>query len=155
MSDDFESAMQNCNNLQQLRKAAESKRDKLSSSLKPIIDLLHDVITRLELKGESFEVYKAATKEEIEGFWSVLLLIDATLTRDDTTKQLVSKKPDICAFMKHCCQSCHYSFQVKKYGVGSCTICKPVCMSMDVFSTLHFLSPMTMVTARGLLDVYR
>ena len=32
MSDEFESAMQNCNNLQQLRRAAENKRDELTSS---------------------------------------------------------------------------------------------------------------------------
>ena len=95
--------------------------------------------------------------EEIEEFWSVLLLIDATLTKDDTTKRLVSKKPDLCAFLKHCCQSRHYSFQVKKCGVSSCTICKPVRMSMDVFSTLHFLPdpiPDNNTHYKSLCDVY-
>ena len=72
-SDDFESAVQSCNNLQRLRRAAGNKSDELTSSLKPAIDSLHEVITRIELKGEAFEVYKAATKEEINEFWSVLL----------------------------------------------------------------------------------
>ena len=51
MSVEFESVIQNCNNLQQLRMAPENKKEELSSSLKPTIDLLHDVFTQLELKG--------------------------------------------------------------------------------------------------------
>ena len=135
MSIEFESVVQNCNNLQQLRKAAENRKEELSS-LKPTIDLLHDVFTRLELKGEPFEAYEAATMEEIEEFWSVLLLIDTTLTMDDTTKKLVSKKP---AFLEHCCIARHYSFQVKKCGIPTCNICKPVRMNADIFSTLHYI----------------
>ena len=157
MSDDFELVVQNCNNLQQLRKAAENKTDELASSLKPTIDLLHEVITRLELKGEPFEVYKAATKEEIEEFWSVLLLVDTTLTKVDTTKQQIAKKPDLCTFLKHCCQTRHYSFQIKKCGMCSCTMCKPVRMNMDVFSTLHFLPdpiPNDDGHYKNLFDVY-
>ena len=139
MSVEFESVVQNCNNLQQLRKAAENRKEELSSSLKPTIDLLHDVFTRLELKGEPFEAYEAATMEEIEEFWSVLLLIDTTLTMNDTTKKLVSKKPALCAFLEHCCIARHYSFQVKKCGIPTCNICKPVRMNADIFSTLHYL----------------
>ena len=140
MSDEFESAVQNCNNLQQLRKAADVRRDELSSSLKPTVDLLHDVFTRLELKGEPFEMYEAASDDEIEEFWSVLLLIDASLTREDATRKHISKKSDICVFLKHCCKARHYSFQIKKCASSSCTICKPVCMNSDVFSAeLHFL----------------
>ena len=48
MSVEFESVFQNCNNLQQLRKAAENIKEELSSSLKPTTDL---VFTWLELKG--------------------------------------------------------------------------------------------------------
>ena len=140
MSDEFESAVQNCNNLQQLRKAADVRRDELSSSLKPTVDLLHDVFTRLELKGEPFEMYEAASDDEIEEFWSVLLLIDASLTRENTTRKHISKKSDICVFLKHCCKARHYSFQIKKCASLSCTICKPVRMNSDVFSAeLHFL----------------
>lgn len=38
-------------------------------------------------------MYEAASDDEIQEFWSVLLLIDATLTRDDTTKKQVAKIP--------------------------------------------------------------
>ena len=94
MSDDFESAIKNCNNLQQLRQACgdSEKQSDVSLSLKPAVDLLHEIFRRLELKGKAFEVYDAATKEEIEEFWSVLLLIDSTLTIDDTTKEQIKKK---------------------------------------------------------------
>lgn len=78
-----ESSIQNRNNLQQLRKATDLKRDELSSSLKPAIDLLHDVFKHLELKGELFDMYEAAADNE---FWAVLLPIDATLTTEDRMK---------------------------------------------------------------------
>ena len=77
--------------------------------------------------------------EEIEELWSVLLLLDATLPMDDRTKKLVSKKPALCAFLEHCCVARHYSFQVKKCGIPTCHICKPVRMNADIFSTLHYL----------------
>ena len=54
--------------------------------------MLNEIFQQLELKGKAFEVYKAAAKEEIEEFWSVLLLIDSTLTIDDTTKNQIKKK---------------------------------------------------------------
>ena len=69
----------------------------------------------------------------------MLLLIDSTLTIDDTTKNQIGKKIDICGFTKHCCRARHYSFQVKKCGVPSCKICKPVWMDHNVFASLHFL----------------
>jgi hypothetical protein len=107
--------------------------------LKPAIDLLGEIFQRLQLKGKAFEVYEAATKEEIEEFWSVLLLIDSTLTIDDTTKIQIGKEIDMCGFIKHCCRARHYSFQVKKCGVPSRKICKPVWMDHNVFASLHFL----------------
>ena len=50
-------AVQNCNNLQQLHKADADKRDEFALSLKPTIDMVHNVFTCLELKEEPFEVY--------------------------------------------------------------------------------------------------
>ena len=138
-SDDFESAILNCNNLQQLRQATISCKESVSSSLKSPIDLLHSVFKRLELKGKSFELYDAATKEEMEEFWSVLLLIDDSLTESNPTKKTLQTKSKILDFMKHCCRVRHYSFQVKKCGTPSCSICKPVRMNQELFKQLHFL----------------
>ena len=137
MSDDFESAIANANNLKQLRQAGNP--EDVPVSLKPAIDLLHGVLKRLQLKGKAFEIYDAATEEEIEEFWSVLLLIDSTLTRDNLTKKNLQAKANVCAFMKHCCRIRHYSFQVKKCGKPSCSLCKQVRMDPEQFKTLHFL----------------
>ena len=101
VSDGFESAIQNCNNLQQLRQAANLKKEEISSSLKPAVDLLHDLFKHLELKGQPFETYKAADEDDIKEFWEVLLLIDATLTMEDTTKKLI-KKIQVYHLLEHC-----------------------------------------------------
>lgn len=103
MSETFESSISNCNNLQQLRQACMSTQDVLQSSLKTPIQLLSDIMQRLELKGEVFEVYNAATEDEISEFWSTLLLIDKNITRQDTTKKHLKNIPDMCTFIGHCC----------------------------------------------------
>ena len=138
LPDAFESAISNANTLQQLRDSGISGNDTLLT-LKPVIELLHGIFRRLELKGCPFDVYEAATEEQIEEFWSVLLLIDSTLSRDDSTKKTIKAKAKISDFMKHCCRIRHYSFQVKKCGLPSCSICKPVRMDSELFKTLHFM----------------
>ena len=139
MGEDFEWAISNCNNLEQIRKATATQKEQVASTLKPAVNLLHDIIKRLELKGRVFELYDAATEEEIDEFWAVLLQIDKTLTRENLTKKNVQAKPDVCEFMKHCCRIRHYSFQVRKCGKPGCFICRPVRMETSVFDSLHFL----------------
>ena len=56
MSDDFEWAVSNCNNLDHLRRATDKRKPEVAASVKPAVDLLHSVIKRLELKGRAFEV---------------------------------------------------------------------------------------------------
>ncbi len=75
----------------------------------------------------------------MEEFWSVLLLIDATLTESSPTKKTLLTKPDMCAYMKHCCRIRHYSFQVMKCGKTSCSLCKPVRMDPKLFESLQYL----------------
>ncbi len=139
MSKEFEASISNCNNVKQLRQACVSTQDELQASLKPPISLLRDIMGRLELKGEAFEVYNAATEDEITEFWSTLLLIDKSLTMQDTTKKHMKDRKDMCAFINYCCQSRHYSFQIKKCGQSSCKICKPVRMDDNIFGATHSL----------------
>ena len=82
---------------------------------------------------------KQPQKRKYRNFWSVLLLVESSLTREDTTKNAIKKKPKIGDLLKHCCKSRHYSFQVKKCGLPSCTLCKPVRMDQETFSNLHYL----------------
>ena len=75
-----------------LMQLASSRKEDVASTLKPTIDLLKSIFTCLELKGEPFDLYEIATDEEIHEFWSVLLLIDSTITIDTTTKQFAENK---------------------------------------------------------------
>ena len=112
---------------------------KMDETLAPTIELLHDIMKRLELKGQAFEVFDAATADEIESFWEILLLLESSLRPDDTTQRDVKDKERLKAFFSHCCEIHHYSFQVKKCGSPTCGICKPVRMDAHYFDSLHFL----------------
>lgn len=139
MCNEFEADTATCNNLKQLREALGNKLSSVLDSLKPVFDLLHSIFTRLTLKGETFKLYNAASEADIEEFWSVLLLIDGSLTIEDTSKKVVNTKKTLCEYIKHCCQVRHYSFQIKKCGLSSCTICKAVTMDSTIFHTISFL----------------
>ena len=93
-SDEFEASICNCNNLQ-LRQATNTAKEEVSATLKPARDLLHEIIKCLELKGCAFDIYKAATEEDMDEFWSVLLQVDATLPENNLTKKLYKPK-QIC-----------------------------------------------------------
>ena len=138
-SEEFESSIVNCNNLQQLRQATSTKKEEVLTSLRPPINLLHSIFKRLEVKGRPFDIFEAASAEEMEEFWSVLLLIDSTLTENNPTKKVLKEKHAMLAFMEHCCRIRHYSFQIKKCGCTSCSICKPVRMDTELFASLNFL----------------
>ena len=92
-SPEFEKAIKNANNLKSLREVVKGKfEDDVKSSLQPPVQLLQDVTTRLELKGEPFSVFDSASDDKIEAFWEVVKLIDDSLTIEDTTKStLISK----------------------------------------------------------------
>ena len=58
---------------------------------------------------------------------------------NDTTKKAIENLVNLKHFMKHYCICSHYAFQIKKCGEVECTICKPVKMDPDIFSTIHYL----------------
>ena len=139
----FEEAIKSSNNLHQLRKSAAPYKEEIKHILQPPTDLLSDLMKRLNLNDQSFQVLQSADDNEIEAFWEVLNQVDSTLCREDTTKSAVNDKADLQAFMSHCCQVRKYSFCIKKCGVDSCSICKPVRMDRTVFATLrHLPDPM-------------
>ena len=45
-------------------------------SIAPVKVLLTDIARRLEMKGQRFCVFTAATEEELDGMWTSLLSID-------------------------------------------------------------------------------
>ena len=47
--------------------------------------------------------------------------------------------PSLVQFLSHCCQVRHYSFTIKKCGVSSCRLCKPVRMAQEKLDALSVL----------------
>ena len=73
---------------------------KVDETLAPQIELLHDIMKRLQLKGQPFEVYEAAMDNEISAFWEILLQIDSSLSEQDTTKHAIKNKSDLQNFLE-------------------------------------------------------
>ena len=142
MSDEFEQKVQTCNSLKDLRSTYDSNREDVSKTLQPVIDLLENIIYRLQLKGEAFETYSAVSDDGIEALWEILKQIDETLTMSDTTKSANKDRSNLLHFISHCCQISHYSFQIKKCGKPECKTCKPV--RMDTLTLLLFTSSQTL-----------
>ena len=139
MSSNAEKALKNCNSLKQIRSVGEPFKLEVQESIQQPIDLIADVMSRLELKGKKFVVEQASSENEVEAFWEVLQLVEPSLSLDDTSREKIKDKNRLQSFFNHCCQERHYSFCIKKCGKDDCTICKPVRMNKDDFSKLRFL----------------
>lgn len=109
-------------------------------SIAPMKILLADIMRRLELKGKPFGSYSAASKEDIESVWNSLHEVDSSLKVDDKhPKASLKSHPAVEEFIKHCCQTRHYSFCIKKCGVSSCSICRPPRLPTEAFSKISFI----------------
>ena len=141
--EDLESIILKCNNMKQMRAAAEKEPTLVGAvrdSVEPVKILISDIIRRLQLKGRPFEVFSAASELEIEEVWNSLHAIDSTLNlRDKHQKGSLSSHPSLKAFLSHCCQERHYSFCVKKCGHSTCDICKAPRLPPEIFSQIHHL----------------
>ena len=143
MSDSFEREVAKCNTLSELRMIATKKDGFVSvvqDSLSPVKVLLSQIFTRLCLHETAIKMFASATTDEISDFWSTLLIIDSSLNESvQYTKKNFEECVGIAEFMKHCCRSSHYSFDILKCGSASCTICRPVRLPTDTFKMLHHL----------------
>ena len=70
-SDEFEQAIKNAKNLQQLRESAHNFKEEYKSIAAPK-ELIAGIMRYLELKGEKFELFESVTEQEIEALWEVL-----------------------------------------------------------------------------------
>lgn len=141
MSDEHEATISYRNNMSQLRQAAEKKPDLIPAvldSIAPVKILLTDVLQRLGLHGEKFQVFPAACADNMKELWSALECVDSTLKYGDKFRKAdLEDHKALVDFMNHCCQSRHYSFTVKKCGQVSCSMCKPVRMPSELFDQIH------------------
>ncbi len=143
MSDEHEAAISHCNTLSQLRQAAKNKPELVPAILDSIDStkiLLSDILRRLELQGEKFLIYSAASEDSMKELWSELEAVDPTLEYGGQFRKAdLDKFQTLVTFMEHCCQTRHYSFTIKKCGEPSCTLCKPVRAPRESFDVLNFL----------------
>ena len=65
MNTDAEKALRNCNSLKQDRSTGEQYKKEITESIMQPIDLLSDIMQRLELKGKHFEVRSACSDGDI------------------------------------------------------------------------------------------
>ena len=138
-TEEFERSIKHANNLSQIREASSNYKADIKMSVQSPIELLSSITERLELKGKPFSVFDSASEDEIKDFWESLHFIDPLIQDSDSSKAVLSSRPQLQAFMEHCCQQRHYTFCIKKCGNAECHICTPVRMDADVFQVLHFL----------------
>ena len=145
MGEQFEKAVENCKHLKDLRDNCFQYRSDVSSSLKLPKDLISSIMDHLELKGRKFNVFESASNDEIDQFFSILLKVDSLLTKDSMTRKSVEKLACLQAFISYCCLFRKYALTIRKCGKSDCSICSPVRMAPDVFTSknpipIHFFS---------------
>ena len=99
---------------------------------------LTNLLSRLQLKGTSFNVFTPASQEEMDRCWALLKKIEPDIT-PSVTKATLRDYPLIQQFIDHCCRKRHYLFEVRKCVSSDCTICKPPRLPVEVFETFHSL----------------
>ena len=143
MTPETEASIASCNNMAQLSKVGESKPDLVQAvqdSIEPVKILLTDIMHRFKLKDKPFSVFSAASESNMKELWLELEQIDQSLLFNEKHwKKDLPNFPQLVQFLSHCCQVRHYSFTIKKCGVSSCSLCRPVRMPREAFDTLSFL----------------
>ena len=119
MPDEMEALAKNCNSLKALLKVAQGKpqfRDACLDALAPVKVLLNDVVCRLELKEKNFEVFTAATENELNEFWTSLSAFDEEfhLGHDDKVNA-TNFNPDVKEFLSLLQREALFQFDILKY----------------------------------------
>ena len=112
----------------------------MQDSIEPVKILLTDIKHRLKLKDKPFSVFSAVSESDMKELWLELEQIDQSLLFNEKhRKKDLPNFPQLVQFLSHCCQVRHYSFTIKKCGVSSCSLCRPVQIPREAFDTLSFL----------------
>lgn len=107
MDADYEKEVGKCNNLSDIRAAAEKNtefRATTLDSIAPVKVLLTKLFDRLQLKGESFTASTSATDADIDDLWESAREVEPSLVRGESLrKEHLAKKENLKKFMEHCC----------------------------------------------------
>ena len=137
----FESEVKDCNNMNQLRMKAQKHstfREEALDSVAPVKAVLTEVLERLKLKEKNIHVSSAASEGELMAVWKSLMAIDSNCSEYSSLRKKSDLKhaPAFHKFLSHCTRERHYFFEVKKCGQETCTICKPLRLSKDIFEQI-------------------
>ena len=143
MPDEIERLATSCNNLKTLRKVAEGKaqfRDSCMDAIAPAKVVLSDVVRRLELKEKKFQIFTAATQDELDELWTSLAVIDKEFqVRHNEKINAKNLSKGVAEFLSHCCRERHYFFDILKCGKSQCSICSPPRLPVTDFAKLGHL----------------
>ncbi|CAH1269408.1 Hypp4174 [Branchiostoma lanceolatum] len=146
MSPEMEKLFLSVGSMKDARALAEKNpgmKQAIVESTEHVRGMLNALLQCLSLKSEPFSTVEPATDLEVEEMWNLILMVDNTVTKADTTKLKLQSRKELLAFMQHCCVSRHYLFTVKKCGTDGCQHCKRPRLPAEVFSQLkEFPDPM-------------
>lgn len=142
MPEEMEKAVQNANNMEEIRKVAQkipAIKENYLQSLVPTRQLLSHTLNRLSLKGEPVVVQDDSTDVTVtmDTLFAKVMDIEPSLQKTDTQQRHLLQRSKLVEFMEHCCTRRRYFFSIKKCGSIDCHICKPPRLSPEVFSELH------------------
>ena len=112
---------------------------KALDSIAHVKSLLVMLMERLELKGKKFSSFPSASDQDIGSMWEECKQLIPSLKKMSHSQRRTRHQQELSAFMTHCCQSRHYTFQIRKRGSKSCTLCGPIRHPRETFEKLHFL----------------
>jgi hypothetical protein len=153
MGEEVEKVLASCGNLKELRGGCVGFKNAIVETLEPVKELISHILQRLELKGKKFTVTHSSSESEINEMWELLLNIEPLLTMENLTRKSLEKLPTLNNFMKHCCTFAKYSLTIKKCGQIECSLCTPVKMPLDIFSSK--LTVMSCTDYRFIVTIYR
>ena len=80
---DLEQKLKRRNNMKQIRELAireDNLKEEMKQFIQPVQDLVENVIKRLHLKEEYFDVFNPTTDSDLDEMWNELKAIDPTVS---------------------------------------------------------------------------
>ena len=109
-------------------------------AIAPVKVVLSDVVRRLELKEKKFQIFTAATQDELDELWTSLFVIDKEFqVRHNKKINAKNLSHGVAEFLSHCCRERHYFFDILKCRKSQCSICSPPRLPVTNFANLGHL----------------
>ena len=117
MSEKSEREIKNWSSMTLLREGCEGNenlKSDIAQSIRPCIDLLNSRYARMSLKDQQFQIGTPASSGDIQMLFDNMKVIDDDLLMNETTKQMVGKRPKFLHWMEKHSRERRYIFQLMK-----------------------------------------